>query len=374
MRALPVIAAIWTSRWNVARLAVACFLLSVFAADQSARIARRVLAEMPDFDYAAEVRSLRLEGRYGEAEVIAQAGLAHVEGQARETLLAEQKAAKDEQQSLLRMAKDVGVGALSGRGDSLERLIGAVAADFFLVGDIRDLVIQGAALITDDDPDEVILALSAVGVVTTLAPEIDWVPSILKSAKRAGALSKNLGEFFIRSVKGRNISALRPVLGDVGAIAKRASPGGAMRLLRHADSPDDLATLARFVDRNADGAAVLHIASGPGIDVLKAGARRGPASLAAAESALLKASRKGPRGVQFLASPAGRALARPHPLLGLIKGVYKGNAADLATRIADRLDPTAWWIIPASGAWVFLELALLARRFRVAMRPRPARA
>ena len=36
----------------------------------------------------------------------------------------------------------------------------------------------------------VIVALSAVGLATTLAPEVDWAPSLLKAARRAGSMTE----------------------------------------------------------------------------------------------------------------------------------------------------------------------------------------
>src|SRR5207253_644783 len=92
-------------------------------------------------------------------------------------------------------------GALVGEGDSLEALVGAIAADMFIVGDIRDLVIQGGRLAVDGDSDELILALSAVGVLTTVMPEVDWVAAFLKVAKKAGALSKRMVEALVRVIR-----------------------------------------------------------------------------------------------------------------------------------------------------------------------------
>ncbi len=65
MSVLSWIGLAWSVRWGLLRLAIALFIVWVLAADTSARLARRAISVMPDFDYAAEVRSLRLEGRYG---------------------------------------------------------------------------------------------------------------------------------------------------------------------------------------------------------------------------------------------------------------------------------------------------------------------
>src|SRR5262252_5813004 len=116
--------------WGVLRLLIAAFLLSAIASDTGARLARMQLASLPDFNYAGEIRYLRAAGRYGEAIMVADAGLE-----------------------------------------------GAAAADMFIVGDVRDLLIQGSRYVMDGEADEVIVLLSSVGVATTLLPEVDWEPA-----------------------------------------------------------------------------------------------------------------------------------------------------------------------------------------------------
>lgn len=359
---------LWQAKWILARLALAAFLLWVVAADTEARLARRVLASLPNFDYVSEVRSLRLQGKYGEALVVAAAGKealgvdrVSVEWAAIDT---EERATRNEQSSLLRKVKELGLGALSGRGDSLESLIGAVAADFFIVGDLRDLVIQGGKELLDNDGDEVVLLLSVAGVVTTLGPEIDWVPSVLKAAKKSGAMSKRLAEFVKDAIKARDAEKLKPLLRDTRKIAEHASPGGAARLLAHADDPADVARIAQFVERQSGGAFALRVTGKSGVRIAKDAGEAG-------EKLVVAAAKKGRAGARFLESPAARALLRPHPILGILKGVWKGNAAKLVEQALDRLDTKAWWALPALAAWVLIELAFLKRSFDRAAAKQP---
>lgn len=346
-------------RWNLLRLALAAFLLWVLAADTAARLARRTLASLPDFDYAAEVRSLRLEGRYGEAMSIADAGLSTFENARNHALHAEIERERDltrsEQESMLRRIRDGGLGALSGRGTNLESLLGAVAADFFIVGDIRDLVIEGGKQVLDGDSDEVVLLLSIVGIVTTLAPEVDWVPSVLKAAKRAGTLTKGMSEFLSRSIKARRFDELGDAFKDVRVLAECASPGGAIRLLAHADNPADLRKIASFVSRHPSGSFALHVTGDRGAALVKQGGDH-------AERLVLAAAKKGRAGSNFLSTRAARVMLRPHPLLGIAKSLWKGNAERLISRTLDRFDAGAWWAIPLLAAWVFLELSILLVR------------
>lgn len=347
---------LWRCKWGLVRLAMACFVVYVLATDGPARLARLQLAALPGFDYLAEVRALRAQGRYGEAVMVAEAGLRERPDAGLE---AERAATVAERDSWLRKASAAGKGALTGRGDSLEALIGAVAADFFVVGDVRDLVIEGGKQMLDGDSDEVVLLLSAVGIGTTLAPQIDWAPSILKAAKRAGHMSTAMGDYLKKSLKARRTDELARVCEDVAAISKKASPGGAMRALKLADSPEDLARLARFVEKNPSGAFALHVTGGQGAFILKGAGEAG-------EQLVLSAAKKGRAGAEYLTGPVVKALTRPHVLVGVIKAVWKGNAERLITRIVDRIDPNAWWLLPLGAAWAVFEAGLLAMNLRAA--------
>ncbi len=370
---------LWHCKWNVARLAIALALLWVVLADAAPRLAREGLASLPDFDYAREVAALREQGRYGEAQTIGQAGLDRFTAEpsaAREPQIAaiatQLQLTRDEQASWLRRARDVGLGALTGQGQSLESLLGAIGSDLLVVGDVRDLLLQASRLLMDGEADPVIIALSGVGIALTAAPEIDWGASVLKIARKSGVMTRELADQILAMARRGSKAELEGVAASVGTLAKTAGPGAATRALRRARSADELADLARFTSRRGRaGAAALHIGDEAAIKWL---AKNGPES----EALLLKASTKGPAGIAYAASPKRLPLLlRPHPLLGLTKGLYKGNLQAAVSRVIDALGAAAWWLLPALGAWVTLELWWLGRkwgRWRTEHQPHPLRA
>ncbi len=87
-------------------------------------------------------------------------------------------------------------GAVTGKGDELAGMIGAGVADLFVVGDLRDLVIEGNHWLNGEEVDEVILALSSLGVAATAATistaggagGIKGSLSLLKSMRRGRLL------------------------------------------------------------------------------------------------------------------------------------------------------------------------------------------
>jgi len=128
-----------------------------------------------------------------------------------------------------------------------------------------------------------------------------------------------------------------------------------VHLVRLAEEPKDLERIAQFVDKTGEGAFALHVTGKDGAELIKAGE--------AGEELVVKAAKKGKAGTAFLRSAAARAMMRPHLVVGLLKGFWKGNVAKLVSRALERLDPGAWWVLPLLAGWVVVELGWLAARF-----------
>ncbi len=358
---------VWRSRWNLLRLGLASGLLWILVADNPARLARVQFGSLPHMDYLGEVRKLREQQRYAEALLVADAGLQELSGTERDALASERDGVRDDQQSLLRKGNELLRGALVGEGDSIEALVGAVAADMFVVGDVRDLVIQGGRMAVDGESDELILALSAVGILTTVMPEVDWIAAFLKIGKKAGALSKRMIETLVKIIRRANDTRdyveLKRVFGFFKTLVEKSTPAGALRVLRHVDDVKEVEVVAGFLKRQPAGGFVLHVAGKEGVDIVKTSVRE-------TETILVMAAKKGDRGMAWLRS-GGQRLLRPHLIVGLLKGLQKGNVQAAITRIAADYDPNGWLVIPAAAAWVFLEAAWLWRRIFAGRPPVP---
>jgi hypothetical protein len=373
----------WARRWNALRLLVAASLLAIMLMDTGARLARRGLEALPGFDYQSAISQLVERQRNGEALTLIAGAREALAGNHGASPDAERKldqleaSIKAEQASFTRRAGDLLRGIVlgvsttgeaddlgSGPEVSIERLIGAVGSDFFVIGDIRDLIIQAGRAMTGRSTDPVIAALSGVGLLTTLAPEIDWAPSLLKAARRTGAMTRGLSNAVMDAAKSRRVRDISAVVDDAATLARSASPGGAMRLLRLAESPADLARLARFVERSGPGgASALLITGRNGADALKAAdAARAAGKLdeaVAIEKLVVNASRKGEAGGAWLKSGAYRALVKPHVVVGLLKTTWNGTLPELLQRAIIAMSRAAWWLLPLVAAWTFLELGLL---------------
>lgn len=357
------------------RTFIAAFVLWVVVADTGARIARQQLAAMDNFDYVKEVRTLREKGRLAEALLVGREGIDHLRGEELAKLTDELRKAEDEQSSVIGKLRRAGVGAITGQGSDLESAVGAIGADLFIVGDVRDLLIQGSKLIVDGEVDPVITALSGLGVVTTIAPEIDVAAAILKIARKTGTLGKSLSQKVVKLARERAIGPLKELASSAATMATKLGPAGTVRLLRLADEPADIAHMARFAERVAGasgdaahlagnaGAAkafsALHITGKDGLELLK-NAPKG--AEAAHDAALIAAASKGTQGISFIRSGGVQRMLRPHAVIGVVKAFYKGNAEQLVRGILATLDGISWWLIPALGTWLVVELYWLYRR------------
>lgn len=357
------------------RTFIAAFVLWVVVADTGARIARQQLAAMDNFDYVKEVRTLREKGRLAEALLVGREGIDHLRGEELAKLADELRKAEDEQSSVIGKLRRAGVGAITGQGSDLESAVGAIGADLFIVGDVRDLLIQGSKLIVDGEVDPVITALSGLGVVTTIAPEIDVAAAVLKIARKTGTLGKSLSQKVVKLARERAIGPLKELASSAATMATKLGPAGTVRLLRLADEPADIAHMARFAERVAGasgdaahlasnaGAAkafsALHVTGKDGLELLK-NAPKG--AEAAHDAALIAAASKGTQGISFIRSGGVQRMLRPHAVIGVVKAFYKGNAEQLVRSILATLDGISWWLIPALGTWLVVELYWLYRR------------
>lgn len=127
------------------------------------------------------------------------------------------------------------------------------------VGDLRALGRAGTNWVTGNEVDEVEAALAVLGLgatAATIATAGAAAPAragttALRLARRMGALPDGLARAFAQAARaaiegadgGR---ALTTMVADLGTISRRTSPAEALVLLRHADSADELARLARL--------------------------------------------------------------------------------------------------------------------------------
>lgn len=341
--------------WKFARIVIAGGLLAVLVFDQADRAARSALWSLPRTDYLQTANDLRAQSQFDDAITVLHAGIADADDdRERAELAAALTDTIKEQHSVLRRAKAVARGAISGRGESVEELVGAIGTDLFVIGDIRDLTIQAANWSRSEEVDELIVALSTAGLVTTLLPQLDGAVGTVKTAAKSGFIKPAFARRIARMVRSGSRTAkngdARRLFENVRSLQKATSTSTALRLLRHVDDPQDIARIAKYVGKSRRGAYALLAAGDDGVAALRAGGRN--------VDWIASAAKHGPDGRRWLRT-AVRVGVKPHPLLGLAKGMYKGNVPRFVPQLLQALDQAYWWFVPGLAVWLFLEVGFL---------------
>jgi hypothetical protein len=181
-------------------------------------------------------------------------------------------------------------GLITGEPDSLESFAGTALGDLFVFGDIRDALRESSRLATGQEADRLILGLAAVGIAITAgtyatlgagAPARVGL-TVVKAARKTGRLGARLGEWISRSLRGvvdwsatrkalAGVSITEPQVAvravreavkvekadnllklarDVGTVQTKASTRAALDGLKMANSPVEMARIAKLAEKN----------------------------------------------------------------------------------------------------------------------------
>jgi hypothetical protein len=143
-------------------------------------------------------------------------------------------------------------GLATGEADDVSGFAGTAVGDLFVLGDIRDLVREGARLASGDDADEVVLALAGAGLAVTAgtyamlgaaAPARVGL-TLVKAARKTGRLGRAMAAWVNRSL--REMVDWTALKGTVSA-RSLAQPAAAARTMREAIRVEKAQPLLRFV-------------------------------------------------------------------------------------------------------------------------------
>jgi len=150
--------------------------------------------------------------------------------------------------TLMRSASAGAWGFVTGEGEGTAGTVGAVVSDFTVVGDLRDAVAQTGHFLHGEPVDEVVLALSGVGIGLTAAmlatggaaAPIKTGVSVAKVAHRTGRMTKGFARSVVELAELKNTAKLQDAMKSLGSIGKAASPRGALTVMHSLEHVDDL--------------------------------------------------------------------------------------------------------------------------------------
>ncbi len=336
--------------WRLLRILLAPLLVAFGLAALGAKVwleaSGPFVEALEPYPFCDEADRALLEDRLSDALELAEAGGCE----------AQEAQARARWESLSAHLERCWQGVWTGRGEDATGVGCAVASDLVVFGDVRDLTRQAVAWGHGDDTDPVLVALSTAGLVLTFAPHVGAGNALLKVARRAGTLSSGLARSVTTLLGQRAWRPLGDLFADAGRIGGKLGSGRATRALAYADTPAELATLARYVDR------MPHPLLG-----LRLGGKR-VASLG--DDALYRVGlTRGPAGLQLVAERGSRALLSRQPLLiWAAKSVHKHPEALAAFLLAAASWILTWatwpWVLALSGLAVLAGVALWPRRRR----------
>lgn len=191
-----------------------------------------------------------------------------------------------------------------GSQGSGEEIAGTVVSDFLVIGDVRDIVVQGSNYARGEDYDRLILGLSTVGLLTsgsalvTLGGSavVDVGVSIIKATYKAGRISKPMlrqltrisGRLFNRQafaaldlkkttsvrrmraglktvIRQDEAAKLTAIASDAGAIAAKGGARAGAMAFEIADDAGDLSRLRRVAAAYGDNTVAVFKVAGKGL-------------------------------------------------------------------------------------------------------------
>jgi hypothetical protein len=261
-------------------------------------------------------------------------------------------------------------GILEGKSDENIGKISAIASDFFVIGDIRDLFIQGNNYVNDKEVDKVIVALSSVGLIATAstiyslgttAPAKDAI-SILKYAKRVNKIPNWLSKSIIREAKiskeTKSIKNIEKILEPIYTLYKKVGLKETLNLLKETKNIKELNGLVKFSKRfgkNSSGLIkTVGVKSVKYIDNMKS----------VKPKTILYASTYGEKGLIGL-KRLGEAkfLKRVKIISRVSKTTYKGNFDTLFAKLLQIIPTSVLYAIVFSGLFYFIfKFILIAKK------------
>lgn len=213
------------------------------------------------FELTEHALRLSEQDRWAESKFVADFVLEHPELGNVERAQQLSSVADEQMNSFWTQTQHFAQGALSGEPKDTASMLGSLSLDFFIIGDIRDLAVQGWKTVYSDDGDQVVLALSAVGLATTLTPQVDWVPAMLKAFRRVGALSKrfvkNLKVISKQALKTGKFDGITRTIAHFGKATRHLGPGPLSGVMKHVDDPAQLKKIADASAIDAKGTYVV---------------------------------------------------------------------------------------------------------------------
>ena len=167
----------------------------------------------------------------------------------------------EKRNSLSYQSEKLAEGIYTGSSDKLLGQASAIGSDFFLIGDIRDLVLEGSHYYHDEEVDQVLVALSTVGLVASVSTFVTLgssavaksAVSMLKLARKSKALPVWLSTYLTKEAKvirkSKDISSLKPLFTDLENLRTTLGLRQTLKLVSKTGSYKELQAFSKLSKR-----------------------------------------------------------------------------------------------------------------------------
>jgi len=262
-------------------------------------------------------------------------------------------------------------GIIKGGSDEEIGRASAIASDFLVIGDIRDLSIQGVHYANDEKVDNLIVALSSLGILATAttvytvgatAP-IKSSISLLKYGKRVNKIPSWFQTELINYIKiakeTKSLDKINTLLEPIHKLYNKVGLNQTLHILKISKNRKELKSLANFASRFEKRTQVLlQITNNQAIKYAQAMPK-------VSKKNFLFASTFGERGLKGLSKLGeNKFIKRVGFNSHFLKTAYKGNLNSLFNALLKNIPNSALFGIVFLGLWYFiLKFFKVARLF-----------
>jgi len=183
------------------------------------------------------------------------------------------KSIQTKRQSLSYQSEKIAEGINTGTSDELSGQMAAIGSDFFLIGDIRDLVLEGRHYFKHEEVDPVLVSLSSIGLITSVSTLFTLGSStiaksgisVLKLAHKSKRIPTWLSKYLVQESKvirqTKDISSIKPLFKTLDTMHKEIGLQETLKLLSHTQNFKELKGLSKLSKRYGKETGTLLILS-----------------------------------------------------------------------------------------------------------------
>ena len=168
---------------------------------------------------------------------------------------------QNKRQSLRYQSEKIAQGISTGTSDELSGQMAAIGSDFFVIGDIRDLALEGTHYFKHEEVDPVLVSLSTIGLVASASTlftlgssaVVKSGVSVLKLAHKSKRIPAWLNSYLIREAKqlrqSKDISSIKPLFSTLDTIHKEVGLQDTLKLLSKTQNFKELKGVSKLTKR-----------------------------------------------------------------------------------------------------------------------------